>query len=76
FSRDLIISYSVDSLPGDIVKKAGGTLLPTPRYISYEELLRDMKIHIKSNNFFHARKRHSKPSINLGFKGVRCHHLN
>jgi iron complex transport system substrate-binding protein len=39
FSRDLIISYGPNSLPGDIVEKAGGTLLETPRYISYEELL-------------------------------------
>ncbi|MDR2460045.1 MAG: ABC transporter substrate-binding protein [Deltaproteobacteria bacterium] len=39
FSRDLIISYGANSLPGDIVKKAGGVLLTTPRYISYEELL-------------------------------------
>lgn len=39
FSRDLVISYGEDSLPGDIVKQAGGTLISTSRYINYEELL-------------------------------------
>lgn len=39
FSRDLIINYGEGSLPADIVKRAGGTMLPAGRYISYEELL-------------------------------------